>query len=324
MSTYPAPYNIIGNTSLGMPPHSIPFVDTNTGIVSPIWWHNLNGLYGRVGGSYAPTNNQLNTVAIRPNPEFIDDFSQDEPMTIPGPIGPQGFQGLQGTQGAQGFDGEDGIDGMSVVGPKGSQGLQGIQGVNGFDGEDGQDGISVQGPQGITGATGAIGPATHMMIDDAPMDVFSEALTFTQSQVIPAARIKGSTDGATALPGFVGEYITATGTSISLTNSVNANITSILLTAGTWNVYGSILFVPASTTSTTLIAAGITPTSVTFPAPPFYFQHSVSNIGTPQGGVVPSQIIKLTTTTTYYLVALSNFTVSTMVATGIISALRIN
>lgn len=153
---------------------------------------------------------------------------------------------------------------------------------------------------------------------------FSGAVTFT-STITPSqtAGIVGTTTNNNANAGSVGEHITATGTGVSLTTATAANITSISLTAGDWEVDGSVLFQPAGTTQVSVVNAGASSTTATLPAIPLYSQANNQGTGLNIGLVIPRQRFSLSGTTTVFLVAASTFTVSTMTATGTIRARRV-
>jgi hypothetical protein len=51
----------------------------------------------------------------------------------------------------------------------------------------------------------------------------------------------GATDGSDALPGVIGEYLTASG-SVGLSNSVVTAVASMTLTPGDWDVSGGVTF----------------------------------------------------------------------------------
>ena len=144
---------------------------------------------------------------------------------------------------------------------------------------------------------------------------------FTPSQT---NGIVGTTTNNNANAGSVGEHVTATGTAVSLTNNTFANITSISLTAGDWEVYGSAAFNPAASTTMSAITLGINSTSATLPANGLSSQLQCSfTTGTNQGMVAPSQRFSLSATTTIYLVTIVSFGASTMTTTGIIRARRV-
>jgi hypothetical protein len=145
-----------------------------------------------------------------------------------------------------------------------------------------------------------------------------------------AGPLAGTTTNDNAAAGKVGEYIEsdiALGSAISLTTNVAANITSISLTAGDWDVsaIGRIHSNNASTSFTNGIAS-ISQVSATLNA------SDAASVATPAtvpgNGVnycalgVPPTRITLSATTTVYLVSRSAFTVSTAQAYGKISARR--
>jgi hypothetical protein len=134
-------------------------------------------------------------------------------------------------------------------------------------------------------------------------------------------------DSASA--GNVGEIITSTivlGSAVSLTAGSPANVTSISLTAGDWDVSAGIGFIPATTTSVTQYIASCSASSATLDTVPgrfFSFNLAAYVPGASQQNyAVPTSRFSLNATTTVYLVAQSNFTVSTMGAFGIIRARR--
>jgi hypothetical protein len=117
------------------------------------------------------------------------------------------------------------------------------------------------------------------------------------------------------------------GSAVSLTSGVAANVTSITLTAGDWEVSGWIGFLTAGTTTVSYIAGSISDTSATFQGasttrPRVDYPWTFATGGDPS---VPLGAvgIKVTSNTTFYLVASSNFAVSTNGAFGYIRARRI-
>jgi hypothetical protein len=156
------------------------------------------------------------------------------------------------------------------------------------------------------------------------------SITLDGTNGITSPGIIGVTDGSNATAGTVGEYITSSVTSFSsITNGTNYNVTTISLTAGDWDVVGSVEFNFSGTTNVTSIAAAISSTSATFGSAGTYFVFGSSNGGFLYGayntqlGNIPIQRFNITTTTTIYLIAQSNFTVSTAQARGSIRARRI-
>jgi hypothetical protein len=125
--------------------------------------------------------------------------------------------------------------------------------------------------------------------------------------------------------GDVTESTILAASAIGLTTGTAANVTSISLTAGDWDVWGSIFFTPAATTSVTVEIGAISTTSATLPTAPGAGAYD-RRVHT---AVVPNQIfgmpvgrtrISLSATTTVYLVAQATFTVDTLAAYGYLGA----
>jgi hypothetical protein len=80
--------------------------------------------------------------------------------------------------------------------------------------------------------------------------------------------INGVTDASSAAAGVVGEVINSTiasASAISVTTATLFNLTSISLTAGDWEIYGSIQYINAAGASTlTSLGAGISTTTANF------------------------------------------------------------
>jgi len=128
----------------------------------------------------------------------------------------------------------------------------------------------------------------------------------------------------------VGEYISQNvpiGSAVVLATGTSANVTSISLAAGDWDVSGIVGFTAGGSTTATVFEGGINTTTNTLPTPPgagAYFQIGVS-VGA--AGVEPVQPVGVTRmslsgTTTVYLVAQSTFAISSMSAFGFIGARR--
>jgi len=125
------------------------------------------------------------------------------------------------------------------------------------------------------------------------------------------------------------EFVTATlptDSSVSLTTATYANIVSISLGPGDWDVSGVVDYTPTATTSITNMTQGISTTSGNLVA-----QDSWSSLtlaaqvptATPESAL-PTPVVRLnlSTTTTVYLVAKATFSASTLKAYGTINARR--
>lgn len=83
--------------------------------------------------------------------------------------------------------------------------------------------------------------------------------------------IVGTTTNNNAQGGSVGEYISSTvlsGAAVSLVNATPKDITSIALSAGDWNVWGSVAITFGVGATGTVSAGWVSSTSASFPTPP--------------------------------------------------------
>lgn len=137
----------------------------------------------------------------------------------------------------------------------------------------------------------------------------------------------GLTQGSNPSPGFIGEQVRSAisnVSAVSITNNTAANITSISLTAGIWDVSCITAFQDSSaitgsffegSISTTTATRGILADASAFtPYPPLTNGIAVS---------VPSYRLTLSGTTTVFMVGFALFTVGTLTAYGRISATRV-
>lgn len=183
--------------------------------------------------------------------------------------------------------------------------------------------------------------ATDTLVGKATTDTFTNK-TFNSSgtgntlQVsgvtVSAGQYPGETTTGSATAGNVGELTgstVASGSAVSLTTATNANVTSISLTAGDWDVFGAISYNHASTTNVTTHLSSISNTSATLDNTQgnyFVGRYGASGL-VPQaemGGFTIGPVRKsLSGTTTIYLVARADFTVSTCSAYGRLWARRV-
>lgn len=149
-------------------------------------------------------------------------------------------------------------------------------------------------------------------------------------------QVPGETSTGSASSGNVGEYISAnvaSGSAISLTNNTAANIASISLAAGDWDVQGTVYYTGGATTNVQYMVSSISTASgaldlgvgnfgllVGFNSVP-YSPTSGSAVGL--SVVSPTVRKSLASTTTIYLVAQSGFGTSTTSAYGFIRARRV-
>lgn len=118
----------------------------------------------------------------------------------------------------------------------------------------------------------------------------------------------------------------ASGSATSLTTVTPKTVISVSLTAGVWDVVGMAYFIPAATTSVTILSASISLTNNTVNSTPGAFAQTTMAAQVPNGSSsLTAGPIRLTlaATTTVYLVANQEFSVSTMTAFGFISGRRV-
>ena len=142
----------------------------------------------------------------------------------------------------------------------------------------------------------------------------------------------GTTTNDNASAGQVGEYVSSTvavGSSINLSGSTASNITSISLTAGDWDVSGTVLHGGSSTTSTLNWAmGGVSSTSTTLSTSTLgMYSTTPINNGIWTGAEISGQCgpvrFSVSTTTTVYLIARASFTGGNVYVYGQIRARRV-
>jgi hypothetical protein len=147
---------------------------------------------------------------------------------------------------------------------------------------------------------------------------------------------KATATNDNASAGNVGEIVVssvASGSAVGLTTATGANVTSISLTAGDWELDGQVDFSPAATTSVTQYNASVSLTSATLSpqaggsgleqdATFTINQAAQVPVSTFMANVKTSRL-SIASTTTVFLVAQAVFTVSTLSAYGTIRARRI-
>lgn len=147
---------------------------------------------------------------------------------------------------------------------------------------------------------------------------------------INQANLVGTTTNDNAAAGSVGEYIQSVvvaGSAVTLSSAVVANITSISLPAGDWDVNAIAVINPNSTTSNTFTSASLSLASAALDTTPGRLvSHSFSAVVS--GGQALTETIapyrfSLASTTTIFLVTQDAFTVSTCGAFGILRARRV-
>lgn len=145
------------------------------------------------------------------------------------------------------------------------------------------------------------------------------------------AMVQGVSTNSSASAGYVGEFISSTvlsGSAVSLTTGNPADITSISLTAGDWDVTGLVCFTGNAATTVTSLLGWISTTSASSPTPPnngsLYTDQTSRAAGNTTFRINVGRIrISIASTTTVYLSANAAFAVNSYSAFGFISARRV-
>lgn len=144
----------------------------------------------------------------------------------------------------------------------------------------------------------------------------------------PPGQIVATATNDNASSGRVGEQIEAVvlnASQVALTNNTPANVTSIVLTAGDWEVSGLVWAAFGGGTTCSYIAAWISTTSATVPTAPNtgafnQIQAALTGNSALSAG---STRLSLNSTTTVYLSTQMGFAVAGMGAYGFIKARRV-
>lgn len=141
----------------------------------------------------------------------------------------------------------------------------------------------------------------------------------------------GQPDNTTAtITGHMGQYLSATlaeASALALTTNTALNVTSLSLTAGDWDVWGSVWFSGNAATTVAWAAGSVGTTSATLSSDLGALTRIFMNSEVPFATTFfnvnagPTRI-HLSATTTTYLVARAVFAVNTMSAYGTIQARR--
>jgi hypothetical protein len=164
--------------------------------------------------------------------------------------------------------------------------------------------VGTGGTAGTAGTSGLAGGAGGSGVIEVTEDYFNGPIGSATS--LTTSKITGVTDGSNAVAGQIGEYVSANpGSPVTpATSNTSAQLTSISLTAGDWDVYGTCSYTPGTGTAT-LMACGISLNSTSFDSLVLggYVQinaNPFSNAFYLQA-IAPRRI-NITTTTTIYLV----------------------
>lgn len=163
----------------------------------------------------------------------------------------------------------------------------------------------------------------------------NETLVISLAQIpvtgtpVPAAA-KGTITNDNAAAGNVGEFASSEipiASEVTLTTGTIADVTSVSLTAGDWNVWGVVCFDPGGTTTLTRLQGWINTTSATAPTLPSGGAEAIQVLSGQTTSFLPTlpigmRRLSLSATTTVYLSTIASFGTSTLKAFGGIYARR--
>lgn len=142
--------------------------------------------------------------------------------------------------------------------------------------------------------------------------------------------VQGTNTNDSAAAGYKGEYLSGTSGSVALTTVVIANLTSIALTAGDWDVtfHGQFLMAATTNIKRCYISFGTTSAALNITLGFFNQQLWDATNGivpgvASQGLVIGPTRVSLSGPQTYYANCLAAFSVSTVTATGLFTARRV-
>ena len=179
-----------------------------------------------------------------------------------------------------------------------------------------------------------IGTAGRILVDQGAAAnpafvVMSGAGSMTLAGVVTINKVTGITDGSSAAAGIVGEIFTSTvalGAAVSVVSLTAKTITSITLTAGRWALFGLVGAAGAGTTAVLQLIGDINTVTNALSADESHYAigyYDSAGTGRQPQVAVPMQYVTVSLSTTFFLVARVQFTISTCTAFGRITAVRI-
>jgi hypothetical protein len=178
---------------------------------------------------------------------------------------------------------------------------------------------------GLPISTGVSGLGTGVAAALGSAVTGSGGVVLATSPTITTPNIQGVTNGSAAAAGQVGQLLTATGSSVSITNSTSTNCASVNLTAGDWNVWGNVNFAGSGGAQFTVVSSGFSTTSATLPAVPNLSQAVYPGSTTfGQSSMPPMQVQNVSSNTTVYLVGNAGFSSGTATMSCFINARRVH
>jgi hypothetical protein len=193
------------------------------------------------------------------------------------------------------------------------------------------EGVSgVAGVDSITGTANQVvsSAATGAVTLSLPQSIAtSSGVTFASTTFSSTSGIIGTTTNNSAAAGSVGEVISSVipaASAVSITTATVTRIASVSLTAGDWDIWGNITFLPnQGVTVATGYIGWISTSSTGLPNPSLYNAEATSGVqATNPGLIAPGFSVSIASTTVYYLSCYTVFSVSTLSGCGGVYARR--
>ncbi len=179
----------------------------------------------------------------------------------------------------------------------------------------------------LAGSTGATDNSILRADGTGGATVQNSGATIADDGTITAHGIAGVITVSNADAGSVGEYVNslvAPGSAVSLADATAADVTNISLTAGDWDVEGSISFLGTTATLTGTVGTISLTTGTLASDGSNVYNGLQTTVATFINGVtLPRKRVNVSSTTTVYLVGRVNFSAGTVVAYGTINARRV-
>lgn len=178
---------------------------------------------------------------------------------------------------------------------------------------------------GLPVSTGLTGAGTGVVTALGQAVTGSGGIALATSPTLTTPNIVGITNASNAAGGSVGEFPAANTAGTSMTSTTATNCTAVSLTAGDWDVWGTVSFVPAAGTTVSNLLVGINTTSATLPASAQFEQQIQASFTTSAGQTLATPVVRvnISSSATAYLIGYASFGVSTMTCSGWIQARRV-
>jgi hypothetical protein len=186
----------------------------------------------------------------------------------------------------------------------------------------------------VNGGTGEAGTITGALKGNgtsaATQAACADLSNATAGCSAAAGQLPGTATNDSASAGNVGQLVSShvvSGSAVALTTSTPANITSISLTAGNWEVSGICAEQPNGATTSTALICTVSTASATLNTTPsdsagWALNQTALTAGSAMSLPTSTARLSLASTTTVFLVVQSTFAVNTMGAYGSLRATR--